>query len=321
MDRRTFFLRLTQTALVGAGFGAAAAFTFDARYPVRRRGTKGKALRRFTTPVAAGTPRAVVARGKDPVANVRAALDKLGGIRAFIQRGDRVLLKPNAAFDRTPELAANTSPEVVAEVIRQCRDAGAKEIVITDVTLFDAERCWESSGLGKVARSLGVRVLMPKERDFVETRIDGVIIETWPALKALFAVDKVINLPTVKHHRLARVTLGMKNWLGAIGGQRHRLHQKLDQSIVDFAKAIQPTLTILDGSRLLMDHGPTGGSLGDVKRGDTVIAGWDQVAVDRLALPLLGADVAEVPHLTAAARNGLGRIRLEPSEWAEIVTG
>ncbi len=58
-----------------------------------------------------------------------------------------------------------------------------------------------------------------------------------------------------------------------------------------------------------------------VKRGDTLVAGWDQVAVDRYALPLLGADLSEVPHVSAAARNGLGRLRLEAGEVVELVTG
>jgi uncharacterized protein (DUF362 family) len=146
-------------------------------------------------------------------------------------------------------------------------------------------------------------------------------LDSWPFLKFLFEVDKVINLPTAKHHSLARVSLGMKNWMGAVGGKRRQMHQKLDQCIADLAQALRPTLVVLDGSRVLMRHGPTGGRLADVEKGNTIICGWDQVAVDREALHLLGATLGEVKHITTAARRGLGRLRLRSGERAEIRTG
>ena len=117
------------------------------------------------------------------------------------------------------------------------------------------------------------------------------------------------------------MSLGLKNWMGAIGGKRRQMHQKLDQCIADLAQVLRPTLVVLDASRVLMRHGPTGGRLADVEKGDTIIVGWDQVAVDRQALPLLGATPGEVKHITAAARRGLGRLRLNPGERVEIRTG
>jgi uncharacterized protein (DUF362 family) len=270
--------------------------------------------------VAAGTPRVAVARGKDPARNVRAALRALGGIEQFVKRGDRVLLKPNAAFDRTPALAANTSPEVVGEVARLCAAAGAREVVVAEHTLYSAQRCFEHSGIQAAARKAGARMLAADDDDFDEAIIDGQVLDTWPVMRKVWAVDKVINLPTAKHHRLARVSLGMKNWMGIIGGERHRWHQKLPRSLADMAQALRPTLVVLDASRLLMRHGPTGGRLSDVAPGNQVLAGWDQVAVDAQAVPLLGASLTEVHHVTAAARRGLGRLRLEGRELAVVNT-
>ncbi len=321
-DRRTFLKRVGYTALVGAGFGAGALVTYDGTNPVKPHVIKGKRLPMYQVVVAQGTPRVAVSRGADTLANLHAALKAMGGIEQFIKRGDRVVLKPNAAFDRTPGQAANTSPEVVGEVTRLCLRAGAQRVTVAENTLFDPGRCMESSGIDAAVRKAGGKVHLPKkDNQYAEAIIDGLVLDTWPVMKIFWEADKVINLPTAKHHRLARVSLGMKNWMGAIGGQRRKWHQKLDLTVTDMAAVMQPTLTILDASRLLMRHGPTGGRLSDVKRGDTIIVGRDQVAVDSLALPLLGAALTEVRQIGQAARRGVGRIHLTDSELVELKTG
>lgn len=319
-SRRRALIRLGQALLIGGGFGAGAAFFYDPKNPIRKRVIGGKTLPSFEVPVAPGTPRVVEVRGADPVKNLHAALKALGGLEQFIRPGDRVLVKPNVAFDRTPELAANASPEVVGELCRLCKKVGAKEVVVAENTLFDADRCYESSGIGAAVKRAGGRIHFPGKKDYVEARLDGQVLESWPVLRQLFEVDKVINIPTAKHHRASRVSLGMKNWMGAVGGERRRMHQKLSESIADLAKGIRPTLVVLDASRLLMRHGPTGGSLSDVAPGNALVAGWDQVAVDARALPLLGATLTEVLHITAAARIGVGKIHLEPDELVLVNT-
>lgn len=297
-----------------------AAFFYDRRNPIKRRTQRGRDLRSFEVLVAPGTPRVVEARGRDPVKNLRAALKALGGIEQFIRPGDRVILKPNAAFDRTPELAANASPEVVGELTRLCRQAGARDVLVIENTLFDARRCYESSGIGAAVRSAGGRIHILGKSDYVDARINGLVLDLWPVPKQLFEADKIINIPTAKHHRQSRVSLGMKNWMGAVGGQRRHMHQKLAESIADLAGFFRPTLVVLDASRLLMRNGPTGGSLSDVAPGNALIAGWDQVAVDAQAVPLLGATLAEVHHITHAARLRVGKIHLEASELAVVNT-
>ncbi|MDY0002979.1 MAG: DUF362 domain-containing protein [Polyangia bacterium] len=317
-SRRSALLRVGKALLIGGAFGAGAAVFHDPKNPVRKRAQKGKTLPSFEVPVAPGTPRLVEVRGADPVKNLQLALKALGGLEQFIRPGDRVLLKPNMAFDRTPELGSNTSPEVMGELTRLCRKAGAKEVVVAENTLFDADRCVESSGIGEAVRRAGGKILIPGKKDYAEVRLGGQVLDSWPFFKKLFEVNKVINVPTAKHHRQSRVSLGMKNWMGAIGGERRRMHQKLAESIADLAAGLRPTLVVLDASRLLMRHGPTGGSLSDVTPGNALIAGWDQVAVDARALPLLGATLAEVLHVTAAARVGVGKLHLEDGELAVI---
>ncbi len=321
-DRRRFLKRAGLTALVGTGFGAGALFTYDPKNPIKPKVIKGKRLPVYQVPVAQGTPRVAVARGTDILANLQGALKALGGLEQFIKRGDRVVLKPNAAFDRTPAQAANCSPELVGEVTRLCLKAGARSVTMAENTLFDPGRCMQTSGIGPAVRKAGGKIHLPKkESGYTEALLNGLVLDSWPVMKIFWKADKVINLPTAKHHRLARVSLGMKNWMGAIGGKRRKWHQKLDRTVTDMAAALQPTLTILDASRLLMRHGPTGGRLSDVKRGDTLIAGWDQVAVDMQALPLLGATLTEVRQIGEAGRRGVGKLRLMDSELVELKTG
>ena len=105
-------------------------------------------------------------------------------------------------------------------------------------------------------------------------------MKQWPVFRPFLEADKILNLPIAKHHSLVGATLGMKNWYGILGGERNRLHQQIHQSLVDLASFMLPTLTLLDGYRILLRNGPTGGSLEDVALKQTVIASTDPVALD-----------------------------------------
>ena len=225
-----------------------------------------------------GGPRARI-RG----ALVRKALDPLGGIRRFISPGETVVVKPNMAWDRTPEQAANTNPQVVAEIVRLCREAGAARVIVTDVSTNEARRVYQRSGIAEAARSEGAEVILPEERRFREVNLKGDVLTTWPVFEPFLTADKVINVPIAKQHSLTGATLGMKNWYGILGGQRHRLHQRIHESLADLAEFMRPTLTIIDAYRVLIRNGPVGGSLGDVELHKTLIAGTDPVALDAYA--------------------------------------
>jgi uncharacterized protein (DUF362 family) len=137
-------------------------------------------------------------------------------------------------------------------------------------------------------------------------------------LKNIFEVDRLINMPIAKHHGLALGTAAMKNFFGIIGGARDNLHVQLDQAIVDLAAYFNPTLTVIDATRVLMRHGPGGGSLGDVKACDSVICATDQVAADSRASEFLGWSGPEVSHIVLAGRQGLGEIDYRKAGYKEI---
>jgi len=254
-----------------------------------------------------GLPRLTVVQNGEPADLVRQALANLGGIERFIHRGEVVVLKPNIAWDRTPEQAANTNPDLVAELVRQCWQAGAKRVIVTDVSCNEPRRCFQRSGIQAAARAAGAEVILPDPELFREVDLGGVVLKSWPVFTPFLEADKILNLPIAKHHNLTGATLGMKNWYGILGGQRNRLHQQIHQSLADLAAFMLPTLTVMDCYRVLLRNGPTGGNLEDVAIKKTIVAGTDPVALDAyVAKAWWDLDPEHLPYLQMAANRGLG---------------
>ncbi|MFZ1141959.1 MAG: DUF362 domain-containing protein [Candidatus Sulfotelmatobacter sp.] len=257
-------------------------------------------------------PEMAIIQGDDPTQLARQAVEELGGMRRFIARGDVVLVKPNIGWDRTPEQAANTNPDIVAEIVRQCSNAGAKRVIVTDVSCNDPRRCFQRSGIAEAAKNVGADVILPDPSRFKEVDLQGEVLRTWQVFDPFLNVDKVINIPIAKHHGLTGVTLGMKNWYGMLGGQRNQLHQKIHESLVDLADFVRPTLTIIDCYRILLRNGPTGGNLEDVLLKKTLIAGTNPVALDAyVAKAYWNLEVDALPYLKMASNRGLGTYQFE----------
>lgn len=253
----------------------------------------------------------VTVTGGSPEQLVDQALQALGGINRFVSRGDVVVLKPNIGWDRVPQQAANTNPDLVGRVVELCFEAGAAKVVVTDVSCNDPRRCFQRSGIAAKAEAAGATVLLPEDRKFRDYRFNGELLSVWPVFTPIVEADKVINLPILKHHNLCRATIGLKNWYGMLGGRRNQLHQSIDISVVDLATFIRPTLTILDAYRVLVSNGPQGGNLNDVRLTKTVAAGTDPVAIDAFGAALLGLRTEQLPYLALAQKRGLGRINFE----------
>jgi uncharacterized protein (DUF362 family) len=250
----------------------------------------------------------VKVRGGVPRELVQSALNNLGQMKRFVSRGDVVVVKPNIGWDRIPEQAANTNPELVEAVVRMCIDAGAKKVKVFDRPCDDPRRCYVQSGIENAVKTAGGEIYHVEERKFKKVTIGGEILKSWEIYSDILEADKVINIPVAKHHSLTRVTLALKNWMGVMGGNRSLIHQKIDQCLADLTLIIKPTLTILDATRMLIRNGPSGGNLHDVKKMDIVIAGVDQVAVDSLGASLFGIKGEELGYLTIAEKLGQGTI-------------
>jgi uncharacterized protein (DUF362 family) len=254
-----------------------------------------------------------IIQGPDRVRSLHAALQALGGIEAFIQRGDRVLVKVNAAFATPAILSATTHPDLLAEVCRMCLKAGAASVVVTDNPINDPESSFTLTGLRDAAHSAGARVLLPRSGSFRPTTVEGgSLIKNWPLLHAPFqGVTKLISVAPVKDHNRSGASMIMKNWYGLLGGRRNIFHQDIHNTIKELAMMVKPTLVILDGTVTMMTNGPTGGSLSDLRVTNTLIASTDQVAADAVGATLLGKTASDLPFILKAAEAGVGTADVE----------
>lgn len=255
---------------------------------------------------------------KDAFEATKRAVLAVGGMSRFISRGDVVAIKPNIGWDRTPMHAANTNPEVIRALVTMCVEAGAKKVVVTDASCNDPIRCFQRSGIGNavaaLAREFGptVSVPLPVKHRFREMNMKGDVLAVWPVYTSLIEADKLINAAPAKHHNLSGATLGMKNWYGILGGRRNRLHQNIHVSIADLATFMRPTLTIIDGVRILLRNGPQGGNISDTRRMDTVIASVDPVAADSYGIEkLLGWKREDFAFLKMGHERKLGTMYYE----------
>lgn len=244
--------------------------------------------------------------GKSPASITTAAINEFGGMRKFISRGDIVVIKPNIGWDRLPEQAANTNPDVVAVIVRLCFEAGAKKVKVFDRTVNDPRRCYKQSGIADAVRPLGAEISYVDDRRFSDISIKGQVLKSWPLYRDVFEADKIINVPIAKHHGLAKLTMAMKNWMGIMGGERGRIHQKIGESLADICLVVKPALTVLDAIRILTANGPQGGNLNDAKRLDTIIVSTDQVAIDSYGATLFGMKGSDLSYVKAGAAIGIG---------------
>jgi uncharacterized protein (DUF362 family) len=257
----------------------------------------------------------------DPVAATKKALDALGGISRFVKKGQRVILKPNMSFTRTPEFGATTHPQVVATVAQACVEAGAQQVLVLDHTLHRAELCLERTGIREACKDIpGVHVLALQERKFFrEIKIpQGKVLERVEVMKEVLDSPVLINIPVAKSHSATGVSMGIKGLMGLIW-DREIFHSQvnMNQALADLATIIKPQLTILDATRALTSGGP--GGPGEVKKPNLIIAGIDPVAVDSYGVsvvPWYGQTFKgrQVEHLQIAHQRGLGKIDIELSK-------
>jgi uncharacterized protein (DUF362 family) len=257
---------------------------------------------------------------------VESALKAMGGVDQFITKGDVVVIKPNVAFDKNPDLAATTQPDTVSAVVKLCLGAGARKVIVCDNPINNPESCFFKTKVGEAAIRAGAELMLPKDSYFEPLYVGGdTITNTWRMFYRPFReATKVIGISPVKDHNLCKATVTMKNWYGLLGNPRNQFHQDIHGIISDFALMMRPTLVIADGRKLLMRNGPTGGSLNDVKKADTMVVGTDHVAVDSWVVTrLLERSRHEIKYLDMAlaktASRGFKNADWRP-QWTQEIT-
>lgn len=246
------------------------------------------------------------------------AMANIGGMGRFVKKGDVVWIKPNIAWNRSPELAANTNPDVVATLTRLCFDAGAKTVKIGDNPCHKANETYAASGIEAAAKDAGAEVVYLDKSRFKEFPINGKRLEKWMVYPEIAEADFVLNVPVVKHHQLCKLTACMKNYMGIVGEPRGQWHQDLPNCLADITAFMKPTVCVVDAIRIMTASGPTGGDLANVRFKNTVAAGTDIVALDAFGAELLGHKPAEVATVAGGQAAGLGTMDYRSLDLKEV---
>lgn len=292
----------------GALAGAALTLRFDAL----------QAALSTNTVAVESVPDLVAVMGGEPEVMLDKALDALGGIEKYIKKGQKVVIKPNIGWDRTPEMAGNTNPKLVKALVQKCLAAGAEKVTVFDHTCDNWQKCYETSGIEKAAKEAGA-VVMPAndEKYFKEVSIpQGKTLKSAKIHEALIEADVWINVPILKNHGGAKMTCAMKNYMGIVWDRRYFHQNDLQQCIADICTwNKKPVLNIVDAYRIMYQNGPQGKTLADVATLKSLIVSPNIVAVDTAALSLFNQvkklDMEAVAHIGRGEANQLGTTNLK----------
>jgi uncharacterized protein (DUF362 family) len=274
-------------------------------------------------PPPAGAAYLAVATGESPTTLVQRSIDALGGIGRFVKSGNDVIIKPNiCGSGRTPEYASTTNPEVVAALVALCLGAGAKRVRVMDLpfaSISSSDYAYGSSGIAEAVRHAGGEMEVMTKMKFQDTPIPhGQIITSCHVYQDILDTDVLIDVPIAKHHGNTMLTLGMKNLLGVVDDAPSYHTSHLSERVVDLNTLVRPHLVVVDAIRILMNNGPTGGNLNDVRQMDTIIASHDIVAADSYGATLFGKTGDDLPIVRGGAERGLGTMNLSSIKIEEI---
>lgn len=257
----------------------------------------------------------VAANGADPYAITVKAVEAMGGMGMFVKKNSVVLIKPNIGWDRSPEQAGNTNPHVVGALVDMCFKAGAKRVNIFDNTCNDSKRCYENSGIEKIAKEKGANVYFVDDWNVVKAKFSYKSpMEGWPIYRDALECDTFINVPVLKHHGLTGLTLSMKNLMGICSGNRGLIHFDIGTKLAHLTDFIKPDLTVIDAYRVLKRNGPTGGDLEDVLDMKTVIISADPVLCDSYAAKLMDKEPLSVSYINQAVKQNLGSADVDKAD-------
>ena len=254
-----------------------------------------------------------IVQGTDPVSLLDRGFKAIGGIAGYVKKDSKVVIKPNFSVPRTPEEAATTNTVMVATLVKMCLAAGAREVKVVDQPLNSSTPvlCLERTGIKNACEAAGAKVLTYNgvKDAFRPVSFPGKTLTNFEYAKDVLDADLFINFPILKHHRGAKLTLGMKNLMGLIWDRRYFHSSDLHQGIAELAAFRKPHLTIMDAIRGITDNGPVGP--GPIKEYGQVVFGTDQVAIDAYSASLFGMKPQDVGYIRIASEMGIGKIDWE----------
>lgn len=255
----------------------------------------------------------VAIRGGEPEVMFDKGIEALGGMKAFVKKGAKVIVKPNIGWDVSPERAGNTNPKLVTRIIEHCYQAGAKEVYVFDHTCDNWERCYKTSGIEDAVKKAGGKIAPGHSESYYQevSVAGGKTLVTTKEHELLLSSDVFINVPILKSHSSARVTVAMKNLMGVVWDRGFWHGNDLHLCIAEYAAHRRPTLNIVDAYSVMKRNGPRGVSVADVVTMKAQLISTDMVAVDAAATKMFGLDPDQVRHIQIAAERKVGRKDLE----------
>ncbi len=294
MDRRTFFKKSMVTSLTVGSY-----LTF------------GKYDELFAyTP----TPFDLVAiKGGEPDVMFDKGIEALGGMKTFVKKGQKVVVKPNIGWDVSPERAGDTNPKLVSRIIKHCLDAGAKDVHVVDNTCDEWQRCYKNSGIERAVKDAGGKIAPGSSESYYhDVKIpNGKTLTSAKEHELILGADVFINVPILKNHSGTNLTIAMKNLMGNVWDRKYWHRNDLHQCIADFATYRKPDLNIVDAYNVMKLNGPRGVSIEDVVTMKAQLISTDIVAVDTAAAKLFGIKPESVRYIQIASDMKIGRMDLD----------
>ena len=250
-------------------------------------------------------PTVIVVHGTDIPKMLAAGIAKLGGWDAFIKPGMKVALKPNVAWNSTPEQGGNTHPDLVKACVLAAQEKGAAKITIPENTCDPEDKSFKASGVEDTLKGTKARLYRPAKADYKTVDIpDGKTLKTADVPKDILECDCLINMPVAKSHGGATLTIAMKNWMGSVSDRQVWHREGLHQCIADFCTFIKPKITIIDATRIMLTKGPRGP--GDLDHPHELILSTDPVAADAYAATLFKKAPFDIGYIKIGHEMGIG---------------
>ena len=250
-----------------------------------------------------------ILRGSDPQNITVKALEMVEGER-ILAKEKPILIKPNYLNSRHPSTGITTDSRVIEGVIKFFNKHKKGKIIVGEGSGFsNTFEAYKNAGVDAIAEKYKIKLIDLNKDDFIETKPkDPLNLKKVKIAKS--ALDStIISVPKLKPHRIAGVSLSIKNMMGAMT-PKGSMHSRLSKNIADLASVIKPELAVIDG--IIASEGHE--SSGDPLRMDLVIAGLDPVAVDAVGASVMGIEPNKVKHLIFAEKKGLGTIDLDQIE-------
>jgi len=294
MDRREFIKKSLATGIMSGSALTFGSFSHLFAYPHRSIFDKPFDL--------------VAIKGGEPDVMFDTGIKSLGGMKAFIKKGQTVVVKPNIGWDTSPERAANTNPFLIKRIIKHCFEAGAKDVYVFDHTCDNWKRCYSNSGIESAAKEAGAKIVSGESEGYYQqvTIIKGKKLTDAKVHELILESDVFINVPVLKNHGSADLTISMKNLMGIVWDRGYWHRNNLHQCIADFATYRQPDLNIVDAYFVMKRNGPRGVSKEDVLTLKSQIISSDIVAADSAAAKLFGSAPEDIDHIRIANEMKIG---------------